>query len=275
MIKNERFTDEEDAFRAMLESHQAGLWTALPCLIDSVDLTEQTVSAQPTIKGTVKNQDGTTTEVDLPLLVDVPVMFPRAGGFALTFPIAEGDECLVVFASRCIDSWWQSGGIQSQAEKRMHDLSDGFCFLAPTSQPNKLANVSTQHTDLRNEAGDQYVRLQNNKTIRVVNPEGTFWIASTGQFKFENDNALIYYQADGDIEMTTKSSGARIDIEETTGNVTLTAGSGGKIYLNGDVDIAGNTQLYFGKTLVTGVGINLVTHKHADPVSGDTGVPKT
>lgn len=66
-------------------------------------------------------------------------MMPRGGGFALTFPVAAGDECLVVFADACIDSWWQSGGVQNQAEKRRHDLSDGIVIPGLWSQPNKLA----------------------------------------------------------------------------------------------------------------------------------------
>ena len=65
----------------------------------------------------------------------MPVVFPGGGGFALTFPVAAGDECLVVFASRCIDAWWQSGGVGEPMEPRMHDLSDGFALIGVRSQP--------------------------------------------------------------------------------------------------------------------------------------------
>lgn len=48
-----------------------------------------------------------------PLILDAPIVFPRGGGVTLTFPVKEGDECLVVFADRCIDFWWQSGNVQN------------------------------------------------------------------------------------------------------------------------------------------------------------------
>ncbi|MFW8450019.1 Gp138 family membrane-puncturing spike protein, partial [Klebsiella pneumoniae] len=73
-----------------------------------------------------KDESGAQVSVNLPLLVDVPVVFPRGGGCTLTFPVKPGDECLVIFADRCIDFWWQSGGIQEPVDERMHDLSDAF-----------------------------------------------------------------------------------------------------------------------------------------------------
>ncbi|MGC8050122.1 Gp138 family membrane-puncturing spike protein, partial [Salmonella enterica] len=78
---------------------------------------------------------------------------------SMTFPVAQGDECLVVFASRCIDSWWQSGGIQEQAELRMHDLSDGFAILGFRSQPRALSNISTTSAQLRSDDGATFIDL--------------------------------------------------------------------------------------------------------------------
>src|SRR5260363_73502 len=74
------------------------------------------VTVRPAIQGVVRRLDRETATVrteavELPLLGDVPVFFPRGGGCTLTFPVQKGDECVVVFASRCIDGWWQSGGV--------------------------------------------------------------------------------------------------------------------------------------------------------------------
>ena len=137
----------------------ASVWTALPATVTAVNLDAQTVSAQPTVKGTVTAKDGTQSQVSLPMLVDVPICWPKAGGFAVTLPVTIGDEILVVFASRCIDGWWQSGGEQKAAENRMHDLSDGFAIFAPTSQSKKLASVQTDGIEIRNEARTTYFKV--------------------------------------------------------------------------------------------------------------------
>lgn len=168
MRRAERLNDPEESLRIALESAQANIWTAIPGVVTAVDLTAQTVSVQPSVQGTISSPDGSSQSVNLPLLVDVPIVWPRAGGFALTFPIAPNDEVLVVFASRCIDSWWQSGGVGAQAEVRMHDLSDGFAVLAPTSQPRKLTNVSSSNVQLRDDAGTTYVEITPDGKARVI-----------------------------------------------------------------------------------------------------------
>ena len=112
MDRRERSCTEEEAIRAAFDGMAAGLWTAMPAIVQSFDPAKMTLVAQPAIKGRVRGKDGTISFVEMPLLVDVPVLFPSGGGFSLTFPIAQGDEALIVFADRCIDAWWQSGGIQ-------------------------------------------------------------------------------------------------------------------------------------------------------------------
>jgi hypothetical protein len=168
MNRQERIDDFEGALLAAMAGRLASVWTALPGEVVGVDLSAQTVSIQPTIQGKVTSADGAESDVSLPVLVDVPIVWPRAGGFALTFPIAVGDEVLVVFSSRCIDSWWQSGGVGVQAEKRTHDLSDGFAILAPTSQPKKLSAVSSSNAQLRDEAGTTYLEITPNGRINIT-----------------------------------------------------------------------------------------------------------
>lgn len=168
MNRSERLDDLEEGLRIAMETHQSHMWTAIPGIVSAVDLGAQTVSVQPAIQGSVTAPDGSSQAVNLPLLVDVPIVWPRAGGFALTFPIAAGDEVLVVFASRCIDAWWQGGGVGVQAEVRMHDLSDGFAILAPTSQPKKFSGVSSSNVQLRDESGTTFVEITPGGAARVV-----------------------------------------------------------------------------------------------------------
>jgi len=165
--RRERINDPVEATRAALDGKQAEMWTALPGIIESYDAERQTCTVQPAIKGKVESQGGEVSSVALPVLVDVPVVFPGGGGVVVTFPIAAGDECLVVFASRCIDAWWQSGGVQEALEARMHDLSDGFAIVGPRSQARKLEDVSTDEAQVRNDAGTMVLSF-NPETGRIT-----------------------------------------------------------------------------------------------------------
>lgn len=170
MDRRERYNDPEEMMRLAMEGKQAQIWTALPCIIQSFNPAAMTCEAQPTVNGIVRQQDGSSKEVKMPLLLDCPVFFPGGGGVTLTFPISHGDECLVIFASRCIDSWWQQGGIKGQAELRMHDLSDGFIFAGVRSQPRAFT-VSTTSAQLRTDDGEAYVEINpDSKNINVLTP---------------------------------------------------------------------------------------------------------
>jgi hypothetical protein len=155
----QRFAQQQEALKAALDGRQARIWTALPGTVETFDPEAVTVEAQPAVKGVVHHRDATSEAVDLPRLVDVPVVFPRGGGVTLTFPVTTGDECLIVFASRCIDGWWQSGGSQLAPELRMHDLSDGFAIIGPQSQPNRISGISTDTAQLRTDDGKAYIEL--------------------------------------------------------------------------------------------------------------------
>jgi hypothetical protein len=153
LTPNERANDREGALRSMLDGRQAETYTALPCIVRSFNAAQCTLVAQPAINARRTLPDGTQEAMALPLLLDVPVCFPGGGGMTLTFPVAPGDECLVVFASRCIDGWWQLGGQQPALAPRMHSLSDGFAFVGVRSAPRALPAVSTSSVQLRNDAG--------------------------------------------------------------------------------------------------------------------------
>lgn len=168
--RDQLYNDNEEALRVALDGRLATLWTAMPGIVQSVDFATMTVSVQPAIQGQVEDESGKVQSVDLPLLIHVPIQFPTAGGFALTLPVAVNDEVLILWASRCIDAWWQSGGVQRPIEARMHDISDGFALLGIRSVPKVIPNISPTAAQLRNNAGTSYIEIQPSGRIKVVSP---------------------------------------------------------------------------------------------------------
>lgn len=167
MDRRERLGDLNEAILAALDGLQSKIWTALPGVIRSFDPTRMTVVVQPTIQCQFTMPDGSRVWKSIPELLDVPVVWPSGGGYSLTFPVTSGDPVLILFSSRCIDAWWDSGApVNVQSELRMHDLSDGFALLGVRPRPNVLPSISASATQLRNESGDTFVSVQNsNVTI--------------------------------------------------------------------------------------------------------------
>ncbi len=104
------------------------LHCALPGKVVSFDADSQTVVIQPAVR--------TGSDVDLPLLLDVPVFMP------VPIEVHEGDACLVIFADRDIDAWFESGEAEVPPSSRMHSLSDGFAFVGFRTRGNTDENAS-------------------------------------------------------------------------------------------------------------------------------------
>lgn len=166
MDRRELLNDEQEALRLAMDGRISSLWSAIPGIVQSVDLAKRTCSVQPAIQGRIQSPDGSFQFVNLPVLVDVPIVMPSAGGFTLSLPITAGNEVLVVFASRCIDSWWQSGGVGVPMELRMHDLSDGFAIPGPKSVPNATALHAT-NARFSKDDGTAYVEITPSGAVNV------------------------------------------------------------------------------------------------------------
>ncbi|WP_257819830.1 Gp138 family membrane-puncturing spike protein [Burkholderia glumae] len=258
MNRNERIDDPQASLRAAFGDLRAQAWTALPGIIESYDPGAQTVAIQAGLKVPVRAGDGTLTTVELPQLVDCPAQFPSGGNSTLTFPVARGDECLVVFASRCIDAWWQSGGVQELADTRMHSLSDGFALLGFRSQPRVLTNVSTTSAQLRSDDGTTYVDLNPMAgTLKLVAPGG-----------LEIDAPTVKVNAGTSVEVNSPQS--TFDGALTVkGIFTFLAGLVGSA-TSGAAAVITGTINFIGSLTANGKVID-DTHTHPNGEGGNTG----
>jgi hypothetical protein len=108
-----------------------------------------------------------------PQLQKVPVVTMQGGGAALEFPISAGDQCLVFFADRNIDAWYQNGGAQAPLDGRLHDISDGFALVGINwSGSSLIPTPSSTEVRLILKDGTTKVGLENG-LITIANASGT------------------------------------------------------------------------------------------------------
>jgi hypothetical protein len=81
------------------------LHTALIARVESYDPAKHQVSVSPVLKRAIATLNGDVVEEQLPIISEVPVLFPRAGGFFISFPIQVGDFVQLVFNESSIDTW--------------------------------------------------------------------------------------------------------------------------------------------------------------------------
>ena len=143
----------ETAADRQIQQDRLNLHTALPAKVVSFDPANQTVTLAIQIK--MQLADG--TGADIPPLVDVPVSFPRGGGFAVTFPLKAGDEGIAI----CIDGWWHSGRASLPLDFRLHDLSDAMFIPGICSTPRAIGEFFTDGLSMQTLDGGTYIRIVN------------------------------------------------------------------------------------------------------------------
>jgi len=118
----------QEELQALKREIFESLHCALPGTVVSFDAEMQTAVIRPA----VKMQSG----IEFPVLRDVPVFMP------VSFEIQEGDACLVIFADRDIDAWFETGEAEVPPSSRMHSLSDGFAFVGFRTRGNANEDAS-------------------------------------------------------------------------------------------------------------------------------------
>jgi len=145
--------------------------------VQSFDATRRTVQAQILFKRVLN--DGSIA--DYPVLVDCPVFTLQGGGASIQFPIAAGDQCLLLFSDRNLDAWFQNGSAAAPFDARCHDLSDGIALVGLNALSSDLdgyqANIAKIFYDgaqismsgglikIRNTATSLLTLMQNLGTI--------------------------------------------------------------------------------------------------------------
>ncbi|HIE8707451.1 TPA: Gp138 family membrane-puncturing spike protein [Klebsiella pneumoniae] len=246
---NSQLGSKEQADAQLAQAIMSAMRVSMPGIIQSFDPDAVTAVVQPAIKGAEQDESGAELSVNLPLLVDVPVIFPRGGGCTLTFPVKAGDECLVIFADRCIDFWWQSGGIQEPVDERMHDLSDAFCIVGPQSQAKKIGGISTTSAQLRTDDGSAFIEVAAGHDVTV------------------KTSGKLTASADGGTEITSPEIILNGNVT-INGNLSQGMGeSGGSATMHGPVTVTND---------VTAGGKSLMTHTHGGVEHGNdsTGEPE-
>jgi len=160
---------------ALNETH-----TCLPAIIESFDATTQTAKVNPSIRRIVYNGD----KIVIPPIINVPVVFPSSGGYSITFPVAAGDEVLLVFSERSIDMWLQSGGVQDPLDRRKHDYSDAIAIIGLHSAQKAISDYSDDGLVIRSDDGTEKITLSQGSV--------DIDIAGTGGAVYNSDGSVVF-----------------------------------------------------------------------------------
>lgn len=107
---------------AVVEAASEQIRVAIPGVFTSVSSDLRHGSVQPSVARQNSAAD--------PTVPDVPILFPTFGDGRITWPVSEGDPCLLIFSDRSLDEWDRAGGggAVEPVDNRTHDITDAVAI---------------------------------------------------------------------------------------------------------------------------------------------------
>lgn len=187
----QRLTPSIAGFQALKDDIQQTLRVALPAvvtkftpgppaLVDVIVAMQERFKRNEPLPSAPDEINLVSTPMELPPLNDVPVAFPNGGGYSVTFPIAAGDEVLLVFSDTALGIWLQNGAavvngvVQTvnPIHEWRHILSHAIAIPGLRSTPRGIPSISTSSMQIRTDSGDTLIDIVEG-TVTVKAPTVT------------------------------------------------------------------------------------------------------
>ena len=148
--------------RQAVEFRLGDLHTSMPGKVLAFNAAKNTVKVQPLLQRVFVHANGAEEPQSIPPLEDVPVVYPRAGGFRMSWPLQEGDGVLLVFCERSIDQWSVDGAETVPEPPRKHDLADAVALPGLFPATRAMPDIGIGLT----------LGLENGQGAVQISPEG-------------------------------------------------------------------------------------------------------
>ena len=249
-----------------IENAISGIHTSFPAKIVDYDEKKQMGNFQPLIKKVFKDN----SLLSMPIIHNVPIIFPSGGGGLLSFPIKEGDTMLLTCSERSIDAWLSSNGEETEPND-FHKFSLSDAIAIPGLYPfNKSPSLNLTDSDKDD------VTLSFNKG-KISLKDDSIEITAESKINLKCGNNTLIISKDS-IEIKTDKS---ISIECKNAEIKADKTSfSGDIDCNGSIkcmDLTANTDVkLFGGSLSLGKHIHTAPPSPSGtPTSGPISPPVT
>ena len=122
-------TREPDVTEVLTSTRDTARGGTLVCKLAKVeryDPATRKADVSPVVKEWRYDEADAKVEEALPIIPNVPVQFPSAGGLSITFPIPKGTTGICIFSDVGLDQWLAVGGTVGAGSERRHSLADAI-----------------------------------------------------------------------------------------------------------------------------------------------------
>lgn len=117
--------------------------TAFPARVERVerDGTGWLADVKPMYLRHIAKRGGGEVTEELPVIPQVPIVWPAAGGWGIAMPIEAGDHVLVIASEHAIGEWRTRGVVCDPVLRGRHDLNGCFAIPGAATAGRKFADA--------------------------------------------------------------------------------------------------------------------------------------
>ena len=220
----------------------------------SFDPVDQTAVIQLHMTDVTSTEESNYNNKTLAKLIEVPVHFPRFGGFRITSPIAKGDNCIVLFAQCGISHWLYEArkeynfdeGRPESAAARKYSKSDAIAIVGLSNLTDPIKVFEPTFLELRNDDNTQRVTMK---------PDGEIEINTNGNIFQMLKDGTTNITAPTAINISTPLATFDTDVK-IEGNLVVDGTSTAEDHLSDNGAISGKSHKHGG--VISGGAITLV-----------------
>lgn len=180
-----------DVIDSHIDHALVGVNTCMPAIIESYDPATRTCSVKPALMR--KYEDGTL--VERPLISDVPVLFNQGGKLSITYPLKKGDDVLLIFSQRSLESWKNKTGVVDPKDARKFHLSDAIC-IPNNPRPSSIVNAASADKTVV-QMDKSIIEMSENGTVVIKNGVGSITLDQTGKITCSANGKLMEVDVNG------------------------------------------------------------------------------
>lgn len=244
-----------DAVNFLIYRSKEELNTCIPGVIKAYDARTKRAKVLPAIKQKMIKENEENTYIDHPILVDIPIIFPSAGGYTITMPIQSGDSVLLVFSQRGIANFKQAFNETIPTDQSLLSIYDAIAI--PGFGEINISPASSSGCTMQDNVGDNAVIVETDKL--TVKKNNNMLILDDNQFQATVGGATL-----------TLSQGVLASSVPITAP-SFSGGSGAPAKMTSGINMSGQS-ITDAKDVVAS-GKSLAGHIH-DGVHGKTSGPK-
>lgn len=163
----------DSTIKSYIDRREKNIQTTLIGKIVSYDHSTQTAVVKPEQAEVWRDGKGERLVQDFPKLYEVPVAFPRGGGFSITWPLDDGDPVHIICTKYAFDRWQSEGKSGDQGDLRRFGLSGAIAYpinlykgsdAIPNTETNAIvlsAGGTTDWVALSDKVYDELVKIKN------------------------------------------------------------------------------------------------------------------